>query len=63
MECVFSSQQQVYPKADGSVSHEKPGIHGVSLDCRFGYGASSFVTATFGFMAASRVIEKLLNKS
>ncbi|MDX1811837.1 MAG: tRNA threonylcarbamoyladenosine dehydratase, partial [Gammaproteobacteria bacterium] len=31
IECVFSSQQQVYPKEDGTVSHQKPGIHGVSL--------------------------------
>jgi len=62
VECVFSSQQQVYPKEDGTVSHEKPGIHGVSLDCRFGYGASSIVTATFGLMAAGRVIDKLIAK-
>lgn len=62
VECIFSSQQQVYPKDDGSVSHEKPGIHGVSLDCRFGYGSASFVTASFGFMAASRAINKTLKK-
>ena len=62
VECVFSSQQQVYPKPDGSVSHEKPGIHGVSLDCRFGYGSASFVTGTFGFIAASRAINKALKK-
>ncbi len=62
VECIFSSQQQVYPKDDGTVSYEKPGIHGVSLDCRFGYGSASFVTASFGFMAASRVINKVLKK-
>ncbi len=62
VECVFSSQQQVYPRPDGTVSHQKPGIHGVSLDCRFGYGATSVVTACFGFMAAGRVIDKLLHK-
>jgi tRNA A37 threonylcarbamoyladenosine dehydratase len=62
VECVFSSQQQVYPKEDGSVSHEKPGIHGVSLDCRFGYGSATFVTGTFGFIAASRAINKALKK-
>lgn len=62
IECVFSSQQQVYPKEDGTVSHQKPGIHGVSLDCRFGYGASSVVTASFGFMAAGRVIDRLIKK-
>lgn len=62
VECVFSAQQQMYPKSDGTVSHEKPGIHGVSLDCRFGYGASACVTATFGFVAAARVIDKLILK-
>ena len=62
VECVFSSQQQVYPKEDGTVSHEKPGIHGVSLDCRFGYGTSSTVTATFGFVAAARAINKIMKK-
>ena len=62
VECIFSSQQQVYPKADGSVGHEKPGIHGISLDCRFGYGTSSTVTATFGFVAAARAINKVMKK-
>jgi tRNA A37 threonylcarbamoyladenosine dehydratase len=62
VECVFSGQQQVYPRPDGSVGHEKPGICGISLDCRFGYGSVSFVTATFGMVAASRVINKTLKK-
>lgn len=63
VECVFSAQQQVYPKADGSVSQQKPGVKGVSLDCSMGFGASSCVTSVFGFIAASRVIEKTLSKS
>lgn len=62
VECVFSSQQQVYPKGDGSVGYRKPGIHGVHLDCRMGYGSASFVTATMGFVAVSRMIEKHLRK-
>jgi tRNA A37 threonylcarbamoyladenosine dehydratase len=62
VECVFSSQQPVYPKPDGTVSHDKPGIHGVSLDCRFGYGTSACVTASFGLVAASRAIHKTLKK-
>jgi len=60
IECVYSPQQPVYPKEDGSVGYEKPGIHGVNLDCRFGYGSFSGVTATFGFIAASRAINRLL---
>jgi len=62
VECVFSTQQPVYPKPDGSVSHEKPGIHGISLDCSMGYGSASFVTATFGNVAVARLIAKILKK-
>jgi tRNA A37 threonylcarbamoyladenosine dehydratase len=62
VECVFSSQQPIYPGPDGTVSHHKPGVHGVHLDCEFGYGASSCVTAVFGFTAAGRVIHKHLAK-
>lgn len=62
VECVFSSQQPVYPKADGTVSHAKPGIRGVHLDCRFGYGSVAFVTAAFGLLAAGRAVNKILQK-
>lgn len=62
VECVFSSQQQLYPRGDGTVGHDKPGIHGVHLDCRFGYGSASFVTGSFAFAAVARVIQKSLKK-
>lgn len=58
VECVFSTEQQVYPQEDGDVGQEKPRIKGVSLDCNFGYGSSSCVTSVFGFAAAARVIDK-----
>ena len=60
IECVFSSQQKLYPKTDGSVCSAKPGIHGIDLDCRYGYGSASFVTATFGMFAAARAMEKAI---
>ena len=60
VECVFSTEQQLYPQADGSVGQEKPNMKGVSLDCNFGYGSSSCVTSVFGFSAAARAIEKAL---
>lgn len=62
VECVFSTQQQVYPKPDGSVSQDKPGVKGVSLDCSMGFGASSCVTSVFGLVAVARVLEKLVKK-
>jgi len=62
VECVFSTQQQVYPGKDGHIGHRKPGIHGVHLDCSMGYGSASFVTAGFGFVAVSRVLDKHLRR-
>ena len=62
VECVFSTQQPVYPTAEGGVSQRKPGIHGVHLDCRLGYGSASFVTASFGMIAAARVINRLIHR-
>jgi len=62
IDCVFSSQQQLYPRPDGSVSTQKPGVHGVTLDCESGYGSVTHVTATFGFMAASHAIQKMIQK-
>jgi len=60
VECVYSIDQKAFPKKDGSVSFEKPGVHGVHLDCEFGYGAVSFVTATFGMIAASRAVNNAI---
>lgn len=63
IDCVFSTEPPVYPRADGSVSCAKPGIHGVSLDCRLGYGAVSTVTACFGMLAAARAMERALDRA
>ncbi len=60
VECVYSTEQPRYPKADGTVCHRKPGVAGLSLDCAFGYGAATQITATFGFVAAARAIERVL---
>ena len=62
IECVFSTEQQMYPQADGSIGQQKPDTKSAALDCNFGYGSSSCVTSVFGFIAAARVIEKSLKK-
>jgi len=62
VKCVYSTQQQQYPKADGSVDYAKPDVKGVHLDCAFGFGSATQVTATFGFIAAAKAIEDLLKK-
>ncbi|WP_026375095.1 tRNA cyclic N6-threonylcarbamoyladenosine(37) synthase TcdA [Aestuariibacter salexigens] len=64
IDCVYSNEQLKYPQADGSVSTKKHLKDGsTKLDCNFGFGAAVAVTATFGFVAAARVIDKILSKA
>lgn len=60
VECVYSTEQLTYPTPDGEVCKQKQFVDGsVKLDCSGGLGASVVVTATFGMVAASRVINKI----
>ena len=60
VECVYSTEQARYPKADGEVCSTKQFVDGdVRLDCSGGLGAVTMVTASFGFAAASRVLVKI----
>lgn len=62
VDCVYSTEQLRYPQADGSVCSKKTLTDGsVKLDCNNGLGAAVAVTATFGFVASARVIEKLIS--
>ncbi|MBI6816906.1 tRNA cyclic N6-threonylcarbamoyladenosine(37) synthase TcdA [Pseudomonas syringae] len=60
--CVFSTEQLRYPKPDGSICLEKKFVgEGVKLDCAGGFGAVMMVTATFGMVAATRAVDKLVS--
>ena len=58
--CVFSSEQLRYPKGDGTVCLQKSCGRGRAPDCSGGFGAVMMVTATFGMVAASKAVEKLV---
>lgn len=63
VECVYSTEQLVYPNEDGSVCHQKSTSEGtMKLDCNSGFGAVSMVTASFGFAAAARVVKKIIER-
>ncbi|MCG3721149.1 tRNA cyclic N6-threonylcarbamoyladenosine(37) synthase TcdA [Vibrio cincinnatiensis] len=63
IECVFSTEQLKYPQADGSVCTVKSTAEGPKrMDCASGFGAATVVTASFGFVAVARIIEKLIQK-
>jgi tRNA A37 threonylcarbamoyladenosine dehydratase len=62
--CVFSKEQLRYPKPDGTLCSMKQAMIGEStkLDCTSGFGSACMVTGTFGFVAASEIIKRVLNK-
>ncbi len=60
--CVFSMEQQRYPSGDGSVCRQKPDVSLQGLNCG-GYGAVMTVTATFGLVAVSHVLQRLSQSS
>lgn len=61
VDAVFSPEQMVYPKPDGSVCMEKQALlDGIKLDCAGGFGSSVMVTGSFGFAAAARAVERYL---
>ena len=64
VDAVYSTEQMVYPKPDGSVCMDKQALaEGVKLDCAGGFGSSLMVTGTFGFVAAEQAISRYLEKT
>ncbi|MDW5376482.1 tRNA cyclic N6-threonylcarbamoyladenosine(37) synthase TcdA [Halomonas sp. HP20-15] len=64
VECVYSDEQLVYPGSDGEVCLQKPGLgEATRLDCASGFGAATFVTGSFGFVAASRALARLAERA
>lgn len=61
VDAVYSTEQMVYPQPDGSTSQNKKSLKNSSkLDCSGGLGTAVMVTGTFGFLAASKAIERYL---
>ncbi|MBS9403771.1 tRNA cyclic N6-threonylcarbamoyladenosine(37) synthase TcdA [Halomonas sp. TRM85114] len=64
VECVYSDEQLVYPASDGEVCFQKPSTgEATRLDCASGFGAATFVTGSFGFVAASRALARLAKQA
>lgn len=59
VECVFSNEQPVFPKEDGTVCRQRERGADLRLDCRRGFGTATFVTGTFGFVAAARIVDRI----
>tara|TARA_B100001094_G_C18196322_1_gene811498 strand:- start:789 stop:1571 length:783 start_codon:yes stop_codon:yes gene_type:complete len=62
--CVYSTEQLVYPTQEGEVCTTKQQSDGVlKMDCEQGFGSSTVVTGTFGFVAAAHVLQKIAQNS
>ena len=60
IECVYSTEQLTYPAQEGGVCFSKSEADGAKkMDCGSGFGSITNVTATFGFVAVARILEKL----
>lgn len=63
LDCVYSTEQAVYPAADGGISQQKPkSTERTTLDCATGIGSFVAVTASFGMAASALAIRKYLAK-
>jgi tRNA threonylcarbamoyladenosine dehydratase len=59
VECVFSRERVVYPRKSGQVCTAPGTEQDLRIDCDTGFGTASFVTGTFGFVAAGRIIQRI----
>lgn len=57
--CVYSSEEPMFPNVDGTVCSIADKETNLKLDCETGMGSITHITGTFGFLAASHVIEKI----
>ncbi|MDX1951835.1 MAG: tRNA threonylcarbamoyladenosine dehydratase [Verrucomicrobiota bacterium] len=59
VDCVYSKEPALYPQPDGTVCATRASGTSVRLDCDSGYGTATFVTGTFGFVAAAEIVKKI----
>ena len=59
-QAVYSTENPIFPWSDGRVCVEPEANTSLTLDCASGFGTAGFLTGTFGFAAASVVVQSLL---
>ncbi|WP_143871583.1 tRNA cyclic N6-threonylcarbamoyladenosine(37) synthase TcdA [Catenovulum sediminis] len=60
IEAIYSTEQLRYPTENGETCLAKPDTGDIAkLDCATGFGASTVVTGSFAFFAASLVINRI----
>lgn len=63
VDCVYSTEQLVYPDGAGNVCAAKQQADGsMQMDCNNGFGSATMVTASFGLFASAKAVRKYLQK-
>jgi len=60
--CVYSLEQARYPQGDGTVAATRAAPLSAALHCG-GLGSATHLTASFGFAAVGRVLDRLANRA
>jgi tRNA A37 threonylcarbamoyladenosine dehydratase len=63
IDCVHSPEAPVFPQCDGRVAETREAGSDLRLNCESGFGTATFVTGTFGFVAAGVVVGKLAEQT
>ncbi|HMP83579.1 MAG TPA: tRNA threonylcarbamoyladenosine dehydratase [Verrucomicrobiota bacterium] len=60
VDCVFSPEPPVFAGEDGTICETRPDAEeGTRLNCNGGLGSATFVTGTFGFVAAGLIVNRI----
>lgn len=59
IDAVYSDEVPFYSHCDGTVSKTRPDDMTGRINCASGFGTATHLIASFGFIAAGRVLEKL----
>lgn len=59
--CVYSDEPQRFVDSAGEIKATRPENTATGMDCDGGLGAASFLTGTFGFLAAKAAIDLLVS--
>ncbi len=63
IDAVYSDEAPWYSGCDGTVSKDKPEEISLRLNCASGFGSASHLIASFGLIAAGRVLDKIAAKA
>jgi tRNA A37 threonylcarbamoyladenosine dehydratase len=63
IDAIYTDEAPWYSLGNGEVSREKPDDSSHRLNCSFGFGSATHIVASFGLIAAGRVLDKLAERA